>query len=93
MLVHKKVRASESASAAFAVNVKVPAAFNVLPVAAGVCEEQVGAEFFVTVHVFVTVLTLFESVATRVFAPVFNWEEVKDNKDVVSDNVVPLSFH
>jgi hypothetical protein len=52
-----------------------PVTPTVAPVAAGVCEAQVGGEFFTTVQVCVTELEPFPTVATSVLLPEFKPDE------------------
>jgi hypothetical protein len=64
-----------------------------LPVALGVCDAQVGGTFLITVQVRVFELVPFDSVATRVLAPVFNCDESRFSKLVVTPRLEPLSDH
>jgi hypothetical protein len=61
-----------------------------LPVAAGVCESQVGATFLITVHERVFELVPFESVATNVLAPELSCDDKMLSKLPETPRFVPF---
>lgn len=73
--VQANVRLSEFASPPLAVRLILLETPTEAPMAAGVCEAQVGGEFFTTVHVCVTELEPLPTVATRVLLPEFKAED------------------
>lgn len=73
--VQEKVSGFEFALAPVAVKLSEFGKATELPVAAGVCEAQVGGVFLFTVQVRVAVLVPFESVATNVLAPAFKADD------------------
>lgn len=74
-IFHPNVKASESASDPFAVKLMEDVRATEFPTATGVCEAQVGAVFFVTVHERVTVLVPLVTVANKVLLPAFKVED------------------
>jgi hypothetical protein len=75
LLAHEYVNGKLFGSLPFAANVKVEPTLSEFPVAAGVCEEQVGGEFFTTVHDLESELVPFVTVAVSVLLPVDKLDE------------------
>lgn len=90
--VHAKVSASESPSAALAVKFCACPITTFCPVATGFCDEQVGAEFFATVHDRVPALMPFDATTESELAPVARLPDVTLRKLAVPD-ATPFRFH
>jgi hypothetical protein len=73
--VQANVNGKLAADEPLAVKFKLPVSPTDDPVAAGVCDEQVGGVFFTTVQVCVAVLDPLLTVATSVLLPVLRAED------------------